>query len=174
MSQVSYPVYRVGLEKPEIKDGVIYYHYKLEKDDKVDTVIKIVDDKSVEGDTLGKRRLSLLKDGMPLAKIGMAIFFLGDLVKIAKPKMWFIDSKGTLFNYKKSNKAKLVFKRIVRKIPIPTGGTILEVEGIPSRFKCLHKPLNEENYAGILMLNGMSPILYGLYDRKYDSTWRMI
>jgi len=127
----------------------------------------------VEGNTLGIRRLRILNKGQALQKIGRAIFFLGDLVKIAKRQSYFIDSNGKLFQYKKSMRAKLTFKRLLNVIPIATGGALLEVEGINSRFKCLFAPKTLELYVGVLEF-GKSHILYGLYEQPYKSTWRMI
>jgi hypothetical protein len=127
----------------------------------------------MKADTLGKRRLLILNSGASLQKVGKAIFFLGDLIKIAKRGMYFIDSTGRVFQYRKSTRAKLQFKRLINVIPIATGGAILEVEGIHSRFKCLFLPKTLELYVGVLEF-GKSHILYGLYEQPYKSSWRMI
>ncbi len=134
---------------------------------------KVLDDKNEEGTTLAKRRLSLLAKGVPLKPLGMAIFFLGDLVKLATKRTWFIDSNGKLFQYKKTKAVPLLFGRIILQINIPSGGSVIEVEGIPARFKCLYSPVNGEKYAGVLKY-GIGYILYGLYVDKPNDTWRKI
>jgi hypothetical protein len=119
------------------------------------------------------RRLAAKQNGAKLFKIKLAIFFLGDLVKIAKPNIWFIDSAGKLFNYNKATRALLKFYKIKLNIPINTGGSIIEVEGIATRFKSLFPPDRDKKYAGILH-DKKSLILYGFYSEKYDDTWRKV
>ena len=99
------------------------------------------------------------------------MFFLGDLIKLAKPTLWFIDSKGSLFQYKKSIAMKLIFKKII-KVLATNSGYILELDGIETRFKCLYAP-KDKKYAGILKL-GHTSILYGVYDEPYKETRRKI
>lgn len=155
-------------------EGVVLYsrQYLLE-DNQEKSVYYIVDDSTIAAPTLAKRRLVLLSQGIRLKPIGRAVFFLGDLIKVATSTTWFIDSAGAVFKYKKSSRAKLTFKKIKKQQNIPTGGAILELEGIPSRFKCLFAPRDHEIYAGVLQM-GLGYILYGVYDTKYDDTWRMV
>ena len=53
------------------------------------------------------------------------------------------------------------------------GGSIIEVEGIPSRFKTLYTLRKDELYAGILK-DGFEYILYGVYKEKHKDTRREI
>ncbi len=167
---ISYPVFRMGTERPS-KEGDVTLFIRHYGDDSIS--YKVVDDTSLHGDTIGKRRLQLLKDGVPVKKLGKAVFFLGDLIKMASPTVWLVDNNGLVFQYKKTTTALLTFKKIKYVHPISTGGAILEIEGIPSRFKTLFAPTDGERYAGILVL-GISYILYGLYTQKYDDTRRKI
>lgn len=165
----------MGSTKPTLEKGVLLY-FSITRDEDVneDTYnYQIIDDKNVEGDTLAERRIRMMVEGVKLRKLSKAIFFLGDLIKIAKPSLWFIDGKGLLFNYRKQGIFPLVFNRIINIIPINTGGAILQIEGFPERFKCLYYPKSEEKYAGVLRY-GASNILYGLYKEKYDNTKRKI
>jgi hypothetical protein len=163
----------LGLSKPLTVDKVTFYATIHEEDGKTITNIVIVDDKNIEGDTLGLRRVSLLRDGVRMRRLSKAIFFLGDMIKLATSKTWFIDNNGMVFNYKKTQSAKLNFKRISKVIPISTGGALLELEGSTARYKSLYAPTPQEKYAGILTIGAMS-ILYGVYDTKYDNTTRRI
>jgi hypothetical protein len=174
LREIVYPVFKLGAEKPHFAEGVVVFirHY-LDEDRNLVEKYKIVDDTNLPGDTLALRRIILLKNKVPLKPLGNAVFFLGDLIKIAHRKIWFIDSSGNIFQYKKSRRAKLEFKKIKLIHQITSGGAIIEVEGIASRFKCLHTPRNGEQYAGLLV-DGRSYILYGLYQEKPDDTWRMI
>ena len=114
-----------------------------------------------------------MSQGTKLAKVGQAIFFLGDLIKLATPNTWFIDSAGKLFNYVKKTRAKLHFYEISKNIAIPTGGAIIEAKGIVTRFKSLYSPGPYEKYVGLLQF-GKSLILYGFYEQKPEDTWRLI
>lgn len=138
LSEISYPVYRL-VTKPNSHDGIIYYHHeKGLEDGGTETVLRILDDKNIEGGTLARRRLRMSCDPkVHLFKITNAIFFLGDLVKLASKKSWFIDSNGKLFNYEKKTRAKLKYYKITQVLPIGTGGAVIEVEGLTTRFKTL-------------------------------------
>lgn len=173
LTEIVYPVFKIGTERPLFEEGVVMYIYYYRKED--DTIAKyhIVDDRTLVGKSLAERRLKLLKQGIRLKKLSRAVFFLGDLIKVATASTWLIDSMGNVFRYKKSKSMKLVYKPIKQIIPIKSGGAIIEVQGVPSRFKCLYKPNSNIKYAGIIEY-GMSHILYDLSTEQFDSTRRMI
>jgi hypothetical protein len=172
--EIVYPVFRIGSEKPIIENGVaLFIRHTINNSGEEKLDCKLLDDTNIPKPTLALRRLQLLKEGIAIKKLGRAVFFLGDLVKMANSTTWLIDSVGTIFQYKKTTNTKLQFKKITYVHKISTGGAILEIEGIPSRFKTLFAPTNAEKFAGILV-RGRSYILYGLYTEKYDDTRRMI
>ena len=177
LSDIVFPIFKIGTHKPIVENGLVFYYQERETlvgDDLVKSNrYKLVDDRNLSGDTLARRRLQLAADNVPLAKLSNALYFLGDFIKLADPKLWFIDSKGKVFNYKRSTRAKLKFYKIAQLIPIKTGGVIVEAEGILQRFKALYAPSNNEAYVGILHF-GMGTILYGFYSEKHDETWRLI
>ncbi|HEY9702411.1 MAG TPA: hypothetical protein V6C58_08190 [Allocoleopsis sp.] len=171
LSRVSFPVYSIGYTKPVIEGGVsLYISFNSETGE---PSYSIIDDTTIPKDTLAQRRLHLLSNNIKLKKLGKAIFFIGDLVKLAYRTKWFIDSKGTIFQYKKSSKVNLTFHKIDKLIRIPTGGAIVELVDFPGRFKSLFYPHEQVFYAGILH-SGMSHILYGLYADKPKDTKRYI
>ena len=175
LTEIRYPVFSIlGSAVPSTEGTVSFtYSESIDEEQQLTYIFKVIDDKAIEGETLGLRRLHIQAKGSQLQKVGKAIFFLGDLIKIAKRSTFFIDSNGRIFQYRKSIRAKLQFKKLTNVIPIPTGGAILEVEGVNSRFKCLFQPKTLELYVGVLEF-GMSFILYGLYEQPYKSSWRMI
>lgn len=162
-------MYHLGSDKPMVLDNVVLYY--LQYEDK--TTYKIVDDRNIDKPTLALRRLELAKNNIKLKKLGKATFFLADFIKLATRSTWFIDSQGKVFQYKKSTSVPLVFKKIKKVIAIPTGGALIEVEGIPSRFKTLYMPSVENRYAGLLR-NKMGYILYGTYPQELTKTRRNI
>lgn len=177
LQEIAYPVYRLKNEKPLENDGVFFYAYEnyKEEDGEVvkSTVIRILDDKNIDNPKLSMRRLAIRSTGAKIFRLTRAIFFLGDLIKIAKKDMWFIDSSGKLFQYRKTTRCDLKFYKIAKVIAIPTGGAIIEAQGVPARFKSLHYPEPDKLYVGIIHM-GMAPILYGFYDKQYKNTWRMV
>lgn len=176
LAQIAYPVFKLGANKPNTEKGVSFYYYEREDDEgNILPKLFILDDKNLPQESLSLRRMQLAIQDVPLFKISRAIFFLGDLIKLAAPKVWFIDSNGKVFNYNKTTRAKLKFYKIARLLPINSGGAIVEAEGISTRFKSLYLPPVELalNYVGLLHF-GKSLVLYGFYDDKYDDTWRMV
>lgn len=173
--EIAFPVYKLRTDKPVFENGVHYYFYEKynEETDELIPVLRVIDDKSIDGNTLAHRRLLLKSMGVPLFRIKYSVFFLGDFIKMATPSLWFVDSLGKVFNYKKSARAKLKFYKITKLFNIPKGGCIIEVEGMMTRFKSLFPPTRETPYAGVLQF-GKSLVLYGYYDQKYDDTWRMV
>ena len=173
LSEISYPVFKLGAKDITIQDGVACYFHINEYEEHSVPVLKIIDDKNYPQPTLALRRLQMAISDVPLAKIGTAIFFLGDLIKISKPSMWFIDSLGKLFRYEKNTRAKLKFHRVSKLLHIQGGGVVVEAEGISSRFKSLYAPEGVKPYIGVLHF-GKSLVLYGFYEEMYDETWRMV
>lgn len=177
LQEITYPVFRLRNERPSEHDGILFYAYEnyYEEDGELiqREVIRIVDDTSIDSPKLSMRRLAIRSVGGKLFRLTKAIFFLNDLIKIATKQMWFIDSMGKVFQYHKTTRAKLKFYKIAKVIAIPTGGAIIEAQGIGSRFKSLYYPEPDKLYVGVLSM-GMSQILYGFYDKQYNDTWRMV
>lgn len=169
-------MYRLGEHKPHVQDDVIFYSKEyLDKQSLESKVsIRVVDDKSITEPTLGLRRLKIRVGGtVKLFRIKAAIYFLADLIKLAKPTTWFIDSHGRVFQHRKSTRAKLVCRKIKQVLPVAGLGCVLEVEGVNHRFKSIRRPNNGEQYAGVLQW-GLGYILYGLYLDKFPDTHRLI
>lgn len=173
LNDIVFPVYKIGDEKPQETDGVHYYMYGKDIDDSDGKLLlKIVDDKNIDKPTLALRRLEAAKQGATLYKLSKAVFFLQDLIKLTKSTTWFIDTEGQVFQYKKTKRVNLTFKRVTKMMPIRTGGAIIEVEGLPFRFKTLFEP-HDAKYAGLLSI-GNSYILYGVYSEKPEDSFRYI
>lgn len=175
LGRVSFPVFRLTSRPPLVQEGVAYYSNSYIDIDtnEISTHIKLLDDKNVRATTLASRRLWMKEQGAPLYPLRRAVFFMGDFIKVARSDYWFIDSNGFIFKYKKTIKVPLRFRRIKRVIAGRTTGSILEVEGIPERFKTMFIVRSSMKYAAILEYKGIN-ILYGVYDQRYKDTWRRI
>ena len=177
LSEIRWPVYLLKTEKPTIIDSISYYLYENHSEDEKGEILTkrkvlVVDSANEGGGSLALRRLQLKVQGVPLYNLRRAIFFLGDLVKLAKPTQWFIDSDGKIFNYTKERRASLRSYPITGTWPIGAGGAIIEID-YAQRFKVLHTPDPKLRYAGILTIK-MEKILYGLYEEPFKETWRLI
>lgn len=174
LSDIKFPVYKLGVAEPLFEKGVYFYLYGKNTDNSDATYkLNILDDTNMPGESLAMRRLQLKKLDRPLHKLNKAIFFLGDFIKVANSSTWFIDTVGTVFQYTKSNRVKLIYREIDSIMPLKTGGAIISVKGVDARFKCLFAPTNNPTHAGLLVLKD-SYILYGLYDKYYDPSYRII
>jgi hypothetical protein len=173
LSTIVFPVYKLGQTKPHETDGVVFFINQYEREGK--EITTIVDDNKIAAETLSRRRLELIKNGVSLFQLRTAVFFLADLIKIAKnSKYWFIDSSGKVFQYKKTRMVNLIFKEIDKVLPIPTGGSIIQLVGMEQRFKCLTRLMDIYKYAGLLELDSKSYVLYGVYEKKPKDTKRKI
>lgn len=157
-----------------MEDGVIFYQAEYTDIDTAQTKfnIRVVDDKNIDKPSLGLRRL-ILGNSKSLFPIGSAVYFLVDLIKLAKSTTWFIDSHGRVFQHKKVKRAKLRTHKITQVLPASGIGCVLEVDGLVFRFKSMKAPESWEQYAGILYVDG-GHMLYGYYEYPIKDTWRLV
>lgn len=175
LSEIHWPVFRLGEHRPVEDSGVTFYSKEYEDLESGARSIgfRVVDDKDIAGDTLGARRLQLKASGVRLFHIKRAVYFLADLIKLAKSTTWFIDSSGKTFQYRKSASAKLTCHKVRKILPLPGMGVSVELEGIGSRFKSMYRPSPDQIYAGILHW-GIGHILYGFYSEPFTSSYRRV
>lgn len=154
---------------------MVFFHTEyVDENNEASLTFKIVDDNSLPQKTLGLRRLALQKDPkIKLHKISTAIYFLADLIKLAKSTTWFIDNAGKVFQWKKYTRAKLTTKKIKQVLPADGIGCVLEVEGLSQRFKTLQRPQDYHQYAVFLVINQIY-ILYGLSEISRKDSWRLV
>ena len=174
LETLAWPVFRLGEKAPQHDNGVVFYytHY-VDEHNSESLSIRVVDDTTLPQATLGLRRLILKSQEQNLYPIRTAIYFLADLIKLAKATTWFIDSSGHVFQYEKNTRAKLQTKRITKVLPADGLGCVIELQGISSRFKSLQRPSEHELYAKVLKL-GMGFIFYGFCETATPDSWRMI
>lgn len=167
-------MFRLGETEPRQESGVVYYytHYVDELNSETATV-RVVDDRNLPQANLGLRRLALKARGSPLFPIRTAIYFLADLVKLAKSTTWFIDNSGRVFHYEKTTRAKLTTRKIKQVLPASGIGCVFELVGLSSRFKAMQRPGENQHYARVLQL-GMAHIFYGFCETHKPDSWRMI
>ena len=174
LAEIVFPVFRLGEKEPIKQDNLLYYRAEYSDKDtaKHTTNYRLIDDRNIDKPTLGLRRLILLQK-YNMFPIGTAIYFLIDIIKLAKSTTWFIDSHGTVFQHKKTKRAKLTTKKINKVLPADGIGCVLEIEGIASRFKTMKQPETYEQYAGVLHMDN-SYLLYGYFEFPQKDTWRLV
>jgi len=175
LTDIHFPVHRLLNHAPEWEnDQLVYKNTYMHIDTANEyTHVKVVDAK-VPGETLARRRLHLESTGVLLYPLKKTAFFLHDFIKLAGGGYHFIDSSGKVFKYKKHLKCRLVFKRVTRVISSASMGSILEVEGMPQRFKTMQSFQHHHGlWAGLLKYQG-SWLYFGVYNQQYRDTWRMI
>jgi hypothetical protein len=173
--EISFPVFKLPGGRPLEEAGVLYYvqEYRNTETDDLQSTTAVVDNKNIAGDSLSLRRLKLATQGTRLYRINLAVYFLGDLIKLAKSKTWWIDSQGKLFEYKKTTGAKLKFYRLEKCFTTQGMGAVIQVCGLPQRFKTMFIPTQQDTWCGILEWNNIK-IFYGFYAEQHKETWRMI
>lgn len=175
LQEIVWPVFKLSEKEPARKNGLVFFHTEyVDENGESSITFKLVDDANLPQKTLGLRRLALQKDKkIKLHRISTAIYFLADLIKLAKATTWFIDSSGKVFQWKKYARAKLITKKIKQVLPGQGIGCILEIEGLSQRFKSLQHPQEFHNYAVFLVINKIY-ILYGLSEFSRKDSWRLV
>ena len=176
LSEIVWPVYRLGEHKPICEGGLVYYskEYVDKHSGESRVSLRLVDDTSIPGDTLGMRRLKLkFNTTQNIFIIKSAVYFIADLIKLAKQTTWFIDNSGRVFQYKKTTRAKLTAHKITKVLPLEGMGAIVELQGLHQRFKCMYSPKPEQLYAGVLRW-GLGYVLYGFYVEPFKPTHRAV
>ncbi len=173
--EISFPVFKLNAGKPIEESGVVYYESESYNriTDTTSIKLKIVDDRNIPLPNLSLRRLSLIKQRQPVYNINLAVYFLGDLIKLSKPKTWWIDTQGKVFEYKKSQRAKLRFYKLDKCFTTQGMGAVIQVCGLPQRFKSMFLPEQSDTWCGILEWNKIK-IFYGYYKEQHKETWRLI
>lgn len=176
LREIVWPVFRLSEKPPVQKNGLVFFYseYVDPEQNEDHTTYKLVDDKNLPQKTLGLRRLYLRQNKeIKLHSISVAIYFLADLLKLAKSTTWFIDNSGRVFQYKKYARAKLRSREIIKVLPADGLGCVLEIKGLSQRFKALSRPSDIQRYAVVLEIGKMS-LLYGFSESPIRDSWRLI
>lgn len=175
LMEIAWPVFRLGEKPPIEKDGLVFYFTEyVDELNASSGNLRVVDNTNLTQATLGLRRLILKTDtDTKLFPIRTAVYFLADLVKLAKSTTWFIDTSGRVFQYEKNTRAKLITKKLKQVLPADGLGCVFELEGIPHRFKAMRRPTEYQQYARVLKF-GMLFIFYGFCEEVKPDSWRMV
>jgi|JMBY01.1.fsa_nt_gi hypothetical protein len=131
---------------------------------------KIIDDTSLEGSTLGIRRIRI--DDEVLYRLTKAVNSVRDVIQLNGKAYKWIDSRGTLFEYNKTHYVPLIYKPIEYVKYVDGAGSVVKGEGLPP-FK-LDFPLDPElKYIGVLKESG-GYLLWDLCKEPKKNSTRLI
>jgi len=157
LGNIVFPIFKLPSDNWSEQDGLVYLDGQL------------LDDRNMEGETLGLRRLqSPFRDFMEIQKS------LVDIVGLLKqPPASYIDNKGRLFTYQKTFFAQVKYYKI-KRIEGREIASILWLRGINFPFRLPRPPLPENTWAGVLHVQGIPWIIYEFAESKKDATRRKI
>lgn len=130
--------------------------------------VYILDNKNIEGDTLGKRRIKLNADNKYMPR--RIYNTLAQMIR--SNKKHFIDNTGTIFKYKKTEFVPLKYHKI-KSINRYEGECLVEVKDIyfPQKLNC--RLAHSINYLGVLHTK-FGYILYSFEEEFKKDTRRKI
>ena len=157
IGKVTFPVFILPSSNWYEKDGLVYIDRR------------IIDDKNMPGDTIGKRRMQTpMKNLMPIR--GSLSGLVGILKQTSKT---FIDSRGVPFLYEKTRSCSLRYYRI-KRVEQKDTASVLWLKGVSFPFKVPRPPTAELQWAGILHLGDRPWLLYEYSEKKLSDTRRKV
>lgn len=164
LSKIRFPIYPLPKFSSLTVDGDVAYYPSLSK--KYSKLI--VDDKSIEGDSIGMRRVRIKSDPFrKLYNLDDPIFHYVDLLRNDNNTIHFIDTNGKIFKYVKKRYYPVRYRPIVKYYELKNGGYSVKVLNIPCLFKVNKLPSLEIKYAGILFI-GKALVLYDLSSEELE------
>lgn len=155
--RIQFPVFILSSSNWEERDGLLYLDNR------------IIDDRNMEGETIGKRRMQTpMQNLMPIKGS------INSLVGIVKQShKTFIDTKGLPFIYEKTKSCPLRYYRI-KRIERKQTASVLWLKGISFPFKVPRPPTMDLQWAGLLHLGNRPWLLYEYSQEKLADTRRKV
>ena len=154
---ITYPVFVLNSGEWESHDGLLFLEGK------------ILDDRNMEGTTLGARRMQTPQKGLyPMKK--MLTSYNGILKQKTK---YFIDNKGLPFRYEKTVYAQLKYLRIKRVVQKDVA-TLVWFREHNAPFTVPRPPEEGYLWAGVLHLHGLPWVLYEYSQEKLKDTRKKV
>lgn len=136
---------------------------------RTDSGVYVLDNKNIQGDTLGQRRLRIKNS--PLYIPRMVVHNISQLIK--SNYRTFIDTKGELFTYTKQTTVPLKYFEVVKVVKQPNIGCILQFKNLDNPILVSCSIAYGIDYVGFLITN-MGYIEYEYTEERKPNTWRKI
>ena len=143
IQSIKFPVYPLPLDEVTEEDGLVFL------------AGKVLDDKNIKVQALGRRRL--MTPHKPLYELRTAYTHFGQLLRSGKK--YFIDNHGKLFEYQKTKFVKLKYRKILKVDGDTFRGILLTLQGEKTKIEVPTFPGWNE-YAGIFYLKDYPWTLY--------------
>ena len=156
--RVNFPAYKLPHGNYEEADGLVFMDDLL------------LDDRNVDRDTLGQRRLLTPHEYQGMFKLKKAA---DSLLGLIKNPGFYIDSSGSFFYYEKTKFAPLRYYKI-KRVDRKSVASILWFYEVDSSFVVPRPPPGDMMWAGILFLYDAPWILYEYSREKQKDTRRKI
>ena len=158
LKNLEFPVFLLGSENWDYRDGILW----------LDELV--LDDRNVEGKTLGERRLRTpFKDLYPIRK---GVLTPLGIIK-NKDNQTYIDNIGRLFTYEKTEFVKLRHLKI-RKVSKKGNRSLLWLSNLNFPFEIPRPPPKGYTWASVLFVKDFPWMLYGYSEEKQKDTIRKI
>lgn len=155
--KIEYPVFLLHSANWDLCDGLLFLNEKL------------VDDRNMEGKTLGARRIQTPHKNLYALK-QMVSSYNGILKQRTK---YFIDSLGKPFIYEKTKFAQLKYIKI-KKVEQKDVASIIWLKGHNAPFTVPRPPEVGYTWAGVLHLHGLPWVLYEYSEMKLKDTRKKV
>ena len=154
---IEFPVYLLPHEDWSFSDGLMFMEGL------------VVDDRNMDGATIGVRRLQTTYPNLwPLKR---HVDTLQGVLK--QSTKCFIDTKGRPFIYEKTTKCTLAYLRI-KKQELRDDYCMLWLEGVSTPFSVPRPPETGMFFAGVLYFGGLPWVLYEYSETRKKKTWRKV
>jgi hypothetical protein len=157
LNDIRFPVYVVHTDDVLTRDGLLWCDGK------------VIDDKNIEGKSLGERRLR-----SPIKHLYDLKYQIDDFGGLVKHRgRFYVDSNGKFFIYEKSKSAKLKY-HLIGKLEHKDVATLMWIQGIPFPFELPRPPAMTMRYAGILYIDDKPSFVYDFSETLQKDSWRKI
>jgi hypothetical protein len=153
---VNFPVYKLGTDDLHYYNGILFAEGK------------VIDDRNMSYETIGKRRLSIKEELYPLRYVA---FNYIDLINAGYRH--FIDNRGRAFSYRKS-KYCTVKSLKVEKIKYKDEYSTVVLKGCSNEFKVWRPPQDGLTWAGVIYIDKFPWEIIEYTESKKKSYKRMI
>ena len=156
MKKIRFPIYVIN-EEPEEIDGLVIIGDQ------------VVDDKNMDGNSIGIRRLQT-----PMKSIYPLRYQIDDEVGMMKHRgKHFIDTNGVYWYDEKTTTAQLKYLKI-RKVEKKDIASVIWLKDCPFPFIESRPPIAGSSWAGVLYKQGIPWKIWEYCEDKKKNTWRKI
>ena len=157
IGRINYPVFLLPSSDWQLHDGILFFGDK------------ILDDRNMEGATLGARRMQTAHKKLFIMK-KMVTSYNGILKQNTKH---FIDNAGQPFTYEKTIFAQLKYLRI-KRVEQKEIATLIWFKEHNAPFTVPRPPEDGYLWAGVLHLHGLPWVLYEYSQEKLKDTRKKV